>query len=70
MLALFRLIDVTRGHVCIGGVDAASIALDSLRSQLAIIPQVGLMFFFVLSKLPLAVPGGPAEPVVNCSSKT
>lgn len=40
MLALFRLVNVTRGRVCIDGIDVASIGLDALRSQLAIIPQV------------------------------
>ncbi len=44
MLALFRLIDVTRGRVTIGGIDTASIGLNALRSQLAIIPQVSLKF--------------------------
>lgn len=42
MLALFRLIDVTRGRVTIGGIDTASMGLDALRSQLAIIPQASL----------------------------
>lgn len=42
MLALFRLVDITRGRVLIDGTDVATIGLDALRSQLAIIPQVGL----------------------------
>ena len=41
MLALFRLVDITRGRVLIDGTDASTIGLDALRSQLAIIPQVG-----------------------------
>jgi ABC-type multidrug transport system fused ATPase/permease subunit len=40
MLTLFRLIDVNAGSIFLDGVDTASIALDSLRRQLAIIPQV------------------------------
>ena len=42
MLALFRLIDVTAGRVLLDGVDVATIGLDALRRQLAIIPQAGL----------------------------
>jgi ATP-binding cassette subfamily C (CFTR/MRP) protein 4 len=41
MLTLFRLIDVNAGSIFLDGVDTASIVLDSLRRQLAIIPQVG-----------------------------
>ena len=40
MLSLFRLIDINAGTIMLDGVDTASIALDSLRKQLAIIPQV------------------------------
>jgi ABC-type iron transport system FetAB ATPase subunit len=40
MLALFRLVDITRGRVLIDGTDVSTIGLDALRSQLAIIPQV------------------------------
>lgn len=40
MLTLYRLIDVTGGCIMLDGVDTASIALDALRRQLAIIPQV------------------------------
>jgi ABC-type multidrug transport system fused ATPase/permease subunit len=47
MLALFRLVDITRGRVLIDGTDVSTIGLDALRSQLAIIPQVGLWFVFV-----------------------
>lgn len=41
MLTLFRLIDVTRGHILIDGVDTADLGTERLRSALAIIPQVG-----------------------------
>ena len=44
LLALFRLIPITRGVVRVGGIDAASIALDSLRSAIAVIPQDPLVF--------------------------
>lgn len=40
MLSLFRLIDINVGSIVLDGVDTGSIALDSLRKQLAIIPQV------------------------------
>jgi ABC-type multidrug transport system fused ATPase/permease subunit len=52
MLSLFRLIDINIGSIVLDGVDTASIALDSLRKQLAIIPQVSALFmvlFMVLS---------------------
>lgn len=42
MLSLFRLIDINAGSILLDGVDTASIALDSLRKQLAIIPQVSM----------------------------
>lgn len=40
MLALFRLIEVTKGRILLDGVDSGRIGLDALRCQLAIIPQV------------------------------
>jgi ABC-type transport system involved in Fe-S cluster assembly fused permease/ATPase subunit len=43
MLSLFRLIDINIGSIVLNGVDTASIALDSLRKQLAIIPQVSTL---------------------------
>jgi ABC-type transport system involved in Fe-S cluster assembly fused permease/ATPase subunit len=46
MLSLYRLIDINMGSVVLDGVDTASIALDCLRKQLAIIPQVGLVCVF------------------------
>ena len=39
LLTLFRLIDVTAGRILIDGIDIASLGLDALRQQLAIIPQ-------------------------------
>jgi len=41
MLSLFRLIDINAGSIMLDNVDTSSIALDALRKQLAIIPQVG-----------------------------
>jgi len=44
LLALFRLIPVTRGCVRVGGVRADSIALDALRAAIAVIPQDPVLF--------------------------
>lgn len=43
MLTLFRLIDQLAGRILIDGVDIASLGIDALRAQLAIIPQVCLL---------------------------
>jgi hypothetical protein len=48
LLALFELIDITAGRVLLDGVDVRSVALDFLRSQIAIIPQDPLLFSGVL----------------------
>lgn len=40
MLTLFRLIDQLAGRILIDGIDIATLGIDALRSQLAIIPQV------------------------------
>jgi ABC-type multidrug transport system fused ATPase/permease subunit len=42
MLSLFRLIETVKGSVRISGIDIASIGVDALRRQVAIIPQVTL----------------------------
>eukprot|EP00798_Chlamydomonas_sp_ICE-L_P027493 gene27493-4801_t len=44
MLTLFRMIEVTSGSIWIDGIDTATIGLDSLRSNLAIIPQDPVLF--------------------------
>ena len=40
MLTLFRLIDQLEGQILVDGVDIATLGIDALRAQLAIIPQV------------------------------
>ncbi|MEW5316893.1 MAG: hypothetical protein WDW38_008234 [Sanguina aurantia] len=44
LLTLFRLIDVNSGVIRLDGVDIASVGLDTLRAQLAIIPQDPVLF--------------------------
>eukprot|EP00892_Ulva_mutabilis_P006809 jgi/Ulvmu1/44/UM001_0047.1 len=44
MLVLFDLIDVTAGAVLLDGLNVRSVALDSLRRQVSIIPQDPLLF--------------------------
>jgi ABC-type multidrug transport system fused ATPase/permease subunit len=44
MLALFRLIDITRGTILLDGRDTRSVPLRRLRAQLAIIPQEPVFF--------------------------
>ena len=45
MLTLFRLIDQLEGRILIDGVDIATLGIDALRAQLAIIPQVWAVCF-------------------------
>jgi ABC-type multidrug transport system fused ATPase/permease subunit len=44
LLALFDLIDITGGFVLLDDLDVSKVALDSLRQQIAIIPQDPLLF--------------------------
>ncbi len=39
-LALFRMLEAAEGQILIDGVDIATVPLPTLRSRLAIIPQV------------------------------
>lgn len=44
MLALFRIVELSEGSICIDGVDIASLGLTDLRSKISIIPQEPLLF--------------------------
>ncbi|KAI8894564.1 P-loop containing nucleoside triphosphate hydrolase protein [Globomyces pollinis-pini] len=43
-LALFRIIEATKGSITIDGVDIAHIGLSNLRTQLTILPQEPILF--------------------------
>ena len=49
-LSLFRLIEPTNGQILIDDVDVSKLGLHQLRSKLAIIPQVTLIFSFLSMK--------------------
>jgi ATP-binding cassette subfamily C (CFTR/MRP) protein 1 len=44
-VALFRLVEPSKGSITIDGIDVTSIGLHELRTKLTIIPQGKLIFF-------------------------
>eukprot|EP00210_Caulerpa_lentillifera_P007919 g7560.t1 len=44
LLTLFRLIDINKGSICIDGIDTSEVGLDTLRKQIAVIPQDPVLF--------------------------
>jgi ABC-type multidrug transport system fused ATPase/permease subunit len=44
MMALFRIVELTKGEILLDGVNIASVPLTKLRSNLAIIPQDPVLF--------------------------
>ena len=43
-LALFRIVELDQGQICIDGIDIATIGLHFLRNRLTIIPQDPVLF--------------------------
>jgi ATP-binding cassette subfamily C (CFTR/MRP) protein 1 len=44
ILSLFRLIEPCQGRILIDGIDLSSVALDDLRSSIAVVPQEPVLF--------------------------
>ena len=44
-LALFRIIEATKGKIVIDGIDISTLGLHTLRSKITIIPQVKYMMY-------------------------
>lgn len=42
--ALFRLVELSQGRICVGGMNISEIPLDILRSRIGIVPQEPLLF--------------------------
>ena len=43
-MALFRIVELDQGQICIDGIDIATIGLHFLRNRLTIIPQDPVLF--------------------------
>ena len=44
MVALFRLVELNDGCICIDGIDVSKIGLEALRSKITLIPQEPVLF--------------------------
>lgn len=68
---LLRLYDVQRGRICIDGVDIAGVTQDSLRQQMAMIPQEPSLFHrSLMDNIRYGRPAATDEEVIEAAKKS